>query len=236
LVGCGASQTPAPSAAPRQQAYTTKTPINMVGVIDKNIAPPSQITNIENNAVGLMDYVKKGDWNKAKEKLNKIKTEYNTLNPLLQVTDTSRTLVNNMNNSIGNLEKQIISKKSYDTMLEANKMTKLTADAKDMYKETFPTGVDKIGYYDRQIVLNAEKANWKEADINYRSLESLWVSIRYGLNKEYDTDRVKLTASIADLKKSISDKNTANVKIYAKKVEDNLAIIKSDLQKQLGTR
>lgn len=236
FMGCAASQTPAPSPAPKQQAYTIKTPKDMMRVVDKNVAPPVQLTNIQNNAAGLIDDVKIKDWKKVNDKLKKIKSEYTILNPMLQISAASKKLINDMSKTITSLEKQVNAKKTYESMLDANKITKYALDTQDIYKISLPTEIGKIGYHTRQIALDAEKVKWTDAKSNLGSIERLWVSLKPKLNSTYNADKTKLSSAINDLKRSITDKSSSKIRTNTKRLENNLTIIGSDFKKQLGIK
>lgn len=236
FIGCSARQAPVPSPVPRQQGYTTKVPGDMLKVIDKNIVPPKQLSDMGSNTLGLMNDAKAGDWNKAASKISLIRKDYNTLNPMLQVSATSKKLINDIGGTVGSLEKQVNAKNAYETRMEANKLTKYVLDAEDMYKATLPTDIGKIGYHTRQIVLEAEKGKWTEAKSNYDSAASLWTSLKAKLNTTYNSDITKLSSAMNALKKSIEDKSASTVNTDIKRLNDNLSIIKSDLQKQNGLK
>jgi len=226
-IGCVSKQAPAPT--PQQYVGT---PNNIVKNMAKTVMPPKQLAILKSNAEGIILEAEKPNWTKIKGNLNLIKTNYNEIKPLLATAMVPNSVASNLSIAIGNLEKQIGLKKAYETRLEANKITKYLPDIADMYKLTVPSDIDRLGYFGREIDLNIEKGDWKSAKANYDSAKNMWTILKSRLSTKYKNDAVKFTTELDNLGKAINDKNSGNVKSYAKRMVDVLTVLKTDFGKQ----
>jgi hypothetical protein len=220
--GCSASQSP--NTTP--QGYKM-TPNNMLKQVEKNVLPPKQLTALNLNALGIMNDVNKKDWTSAKSRMNQIRTDYNQLRPLMQASSVPSAKITSVRKAIDGLEKQIAAKNAYETKLGANKLTKVLPDVTDMYGTTVPSDLNRLGYLGREISLNVEKNDWKDAGINYKNAMTMWTSLTKKMGLNSNINSVNYSTSLGNMGKAITSKSAASVQMGTKGLSDALSSLES---------
>jgi hypothetical protein len=220
--GCSARQSPKTTP----QGYTI-TPNQMVKSVGNKVLPPKQLNVIHSNALGIMTDAEKKDWAAAQSKMSQIRTNYNQLRPLMQASSVPANRMNSLGKAISGLDKQITAKNAYETRVEANRLTKALPDITETYKTTVPANLGRLGYLSREISLNIEKNDWRNAGINYNSARTMWTGMNRQLGINANPGTANFSSSLQGLGKAIASKSAAGAKVGAKGLSDALTSLES---------
>jgi hypothetical protein len=130
-------------------------------------------------------------------------------------------LVNNFGDSLNDLSDTVNSKNKINIMIAANRIYSYIPDLYSLFQAKTSPQIKRIRYYSRNAVLNAETANWKQADSDINSLKSVWVLYKSSLSKEQQDSANKLDLSIYELEKVIKERNQTIVNIKGNIVLSN---------------
>lgn len=206
--------------------YTTG-PNAMVKNAGRNVMPPKQLNVIHSNALGLMTDAEKKDWAAAQSKMKVIRTNYDQLRPLMQASSVPTNRMNNLRNAISALEKQVSAKNSYATRVEANRVTRTLPDITDTYRATTPTNLSRLGYLGREMSLNVEKNDWRNAGINYNAAKTMWTSMGKQLGLTSNPGSTNLSSSLENVGRAIASKSATNAKAGIKGLSNALTSLES---------
>jgi multidrug efflux pump subunit AcrA (membrane-fusion protein) len=227
LAGCqvkqAASNTTKPPAT--TQITTPSTPQNTAEA-------PAQLNSIESNSEDIMDDIAKNDWTAAQNKVNEIKTNFNTLKPMLESTQISIDTINGMGKVVTALETAVKEKQSYEARLQANQITSYVPDVYDKYKVTIPTDVSRLDYLGREINLNVEKSDWTTASSNYDTANKLWNQLKPSLSTSYQKDIDTFQNNMDSLKSEIDQKNANGTIKQANALLENVDMLETDFTNQ----
>jgi hypothetical protein len=199
----------------------------------KVIPAPIQLNQMGLGAQNLINNVKSKNYTKAKEDLVKIKNASDIINPLLRVTPTiSITTIDGLNNTINMLEKELNSKKSYETRVQANLITKYVNDISDNYRNSSPINFQKMIYYAREIELNNEKDDFANAKTNYEQMNKLFTNTKSLLDSTYSNDILAFETMLDKLRKDIDIKNNQMILNDLNVIFDKVDVLMSDFSKQ----
>lgn len=183
---------------------------------------PAQIEKIKANAEAVMDDVYAGDWQKAQTKVNLIKADMNELIPLLQDALVPKELIYGITLAIKNLEQNVMQKKIYPSISQANRITQFIPDLLDYFKVIIPTDVNRLNYLGRQMIVNVENADWVEANNNYLRAEKVWARLKPQLGTRYRQDIDEFEAILTKLGESINVQSYQDTIENANKMLDKL--------------
>lgn len=180
---------------------------------------PSQLDILESNAENIIDDIYAGDWEEAKSKVNLIIKTMNELMPFLQEAYVPNQIISGMNSAISNLEENVMRKKTYPAISQANQITRFVADMLDYFEIRIPTDVKKLDYLARQIIINIESNDWNEAKNNYMIAKRYWERLRPELNTKYSTDIAEFDMMLTDLGDAI------NRRSYESTIENTIRML-----------
>jgi len=149
---------------------------------------PDQIGIIETNALNIIDDIIMADWQSANSRVNQIRTVMNDLVPILQAAQVPNDVTFGLNAAIRILEQNILQRRAFSAISQANHITQLIADALDFFNVIIPTDVMRLAFFARQIIVNVEQNDWAEAYQNYRRALTVWQRIRPELESAYVSD------------------------------------------------
>ncbi len=205
--------------------------LNPQKIAQKIVPTPSQLGHIRTNAEDIIADASKKDWNKVQSRLNTIKTNFDQLKPMMQLNNKSKKVLDEMGKAINNLDKQIMAKNEYQTMLDANALTKLVPDALDIFKPKTSTDLGRLSYYGREISLNADHNNWTSAKGNLTKVQKTWESMKSKVSGTNRSNTLNFSNAVNDLNRAITDKNSSAVKANVKKMLDEVKLMESNTRK-----
>lgn len=125
-------------------------------------------------------------------------------------------LVNDFDNSLNNLSNTVKTKNKVKIMMAANRVYAYIPELYSLFQAQSSPQIKRMEYYTRSVILNAETANWKQADSDLSSLKSVWLPYKNSLNKNQQESANKLDLSIAELEKVVKERNSSLVDIKGK--------------------
>lgn len=149
---------------------------------------PGQIGTIETNAINIIDDIVMGDWNKAFGRINEIRTAMNNLAPMLQDAQVPGSMIRQMNMAIRILEQNILQRRTFPAISQANQITFLIAEMLDYFNVIIPTDLRRLAYFARQMIVNVEQNDWAEARQNYQRATTVWERLKPELVRDYAKD------------------------------------------------
>jgi FOG: LysM repeat len=149
---------------------------------------PEQIATLESNALSIINDIFMADWQSAGNKVNLIRTAMNNMVPALQAAKVPNNIIFGLNAAIRTLEQNILQRRSYPSISQANRITQLIADVLDYFNVVIPPDVMRLAYFARQMIVNVEQNDWAEAYQNYQRAMTVWDRIRGNLSANYNKD------------------------------------------------
>lgn len=168
---------------------------------------PEQFDVLESNAVDIIDDIYLGDWAEAMSKVEVIKRTMNESMPYLQEAYVPNQVISSMNSAIRNLEQNVMRKKTYPAISQANQITRFLADMLDYFEIIIPPDIKRLSYLGRQMIINIESNDWNEANNNYMTARRYWDRLKPELDEKYNDDIVEFDMLLNDLGESIKNKN-----------------------------
>lgn len=157
-------------------------------IIPDFLPVPDQIDVLESNAVNIIEDIYMSDWQSAADRVNVIRTAMNNLVPALQEALIPDNIIFGLNAVIRTLEQNVMQRRIYPSISQANRITQILADILDYYNVIIPTDVLRLAYFARQMIVNVEQNDWAEAFQNYRRVLAVWERIRPELSINYIRD------------------------------------------------
>ncbi len=118
------------------------------------------------------------DWTGASSRVNEIRTVMNDLTPILQEAEVSNDTIFGLNATIRTLEQNVMQRRAYPAISQANRITQILADVLDYFNVIVPPDLLRLSYFARQMIVNVEQNDWEEAEQNYRRAMAVWQRIR----------------------------------------------------------
>ncbi|WP_324824057.1 LysM peptidoglycan-binding domain-containing protein [Sinanaerobacter sp. ZZT-01] len=168
---------------------------------------PEQFDTIEENAVGVIDDIYLGDWAKAIGKVEIIQKAMNDAMTYLQEAYVPNQLISSMNTAIRSLDQNVMQKRTYPAISQANQVTRFLADMLDYYEVIIPPDIKRLSYLGRQMIINIESNDWNEANNNYMTAKRYWERLKPELDEKYNDNIVEFDMLLNDLGESIKNKN-----------------------------
>lgn len=200
---------------------------------EKSINPSKQLDEIQTLSANIVFDVIKLDWNNAQERLKDIKQDMDAIRPSLTSASVPAELIDGINNTVNDLEKDIASKKVFETKSDANKITKFIPDIQDSCKIQTPTDMGRIAYFAREIHINVNHGDWTSAKSNFNSAKEVWARLKPNLSGKYKLNTEKLDSVILKTGKAVETKNSSSTVTDTNILLDNLNILKWDIYKQI---
>lgn len=191
---------------------------------------PDQIGIIEMNAVNIIDDIIMGDWLSAGDRVNQIRTVMNELVPKLQAAQVPNEVIFGLNTAIRSLEQNILQRRTFSAISQANRITQLIADALDYFNVIIPTDVMRLAFFARQMIVNVEQNDWAEAYQNYRRALTVWERVKPELEPAYGGDVSNFDRTFDALNKSIDRKDYSGAINNANRMLELLNMITADFE------
>jgi LysM repeat protein len=164
---------------------------------------PEQIAVVETEAMNVIEDIIMGDWDSAYDRINVIRTAMNNLTPILREAEVPNNVITGMTTAIRTLEQNILQRRTFSALSQANRITQLIADALDFFNVIIPTDLRRLAFFARQMIINVEQNDWNEALQNYRRAMTVWERIRPELEEAYGTDVMNFNQVMNDILASI---------------------------------
>lgn len=219
---------PAPINAPSNPTPSVTPPSKV-----KKAAPPKQIEAVESNSEDIVDDINNNDWINAQNRVDQIKLNISELIPMLVAASIPSNLIDGITAAVSNLEKEVKSKKNYESKVQANRITKYIPDISDYYIVVLPTDLGRLDYLGREIALNADVEDWASASSNYEKTKNIWGNLKTKLSPIYKNDADKYQNSIDNLNKYINQKDAVLTKKEANILLDLTDVLETDFTKQI---
>ncbi|WP_312649760.1 hypothetical protein [Aminipila sp.] len=185
---------------------------------------PSEIDVINSKAKAIIENIYAGDWESATDNLNLIKANMNELIPKLHEASVLDAIIVRMNLEIGYLDQNINKKNTEKAIDQANRITLYIADILDYFNVIVPTDVNRMGFFGREILIQAQNNQWDDANINYLQFQKIWEGLKPQLDPKFNEDINDFNETVNDLGESIKSKD------YQATVDDsNILLDKLDI-------
>lgn len=195
-------------------------------------AVPELIGVMLNDAIHIIEDIIMGDWQNANSRVNELRTLMNNLAPTLQEAKVPNNVVFGMNAAIRNLEQNIMQRRNFPAMSQANQITQLIADALDFFNVIIPPDVLRLSYFARQIILNVEQNDWPEAHQNYRRALTVWQRIRPELETDYVRDVSNFDQGLENINESINRRDYREAINSANRMLELINVIAADFEQK----
>jgi len=191
---------------------------------------PDQLGIMETSALNIIEDIIMGDWQGASGRVNTIRTTMNELVPVLQAAKVPNDVVFGLNAAIRTLEQNLLQRRTFPAISQANGITQLIADALDFFNVIIPTDVMRLAFFARQIILNVEQNDWAEAHQNYRRALAVWQRIRPELEAAYVRDVSDFDQAFTALNESTDRKNYQAAINNANRMLELMNVITADFE------
>lgn len=234
LTGCQANNRTPISPLADNTAVTTAQGTEAAAPISttQTATPPAQLDSIESDSEDIIDDVANNDWTAAQSKVSDIKTNFSELKSILLSVPVSKDIINGLSSAIDGLDTAVGAKKSYDSRVQANKISKYVPDIYDYYMVTIPTDVSRLDSLGREIILNVENSDWTSASGNYKTAASLWSGLKLKLNSAYNNDIDSFQSNMDALKSAVDKKDSAETTNQANMLLENVDTLETDFTSQ----
>lgn len=183
---------------------------------------PSEIDVIDSKAKAIIENIYAGDWESAADNLDLIKVNMNELIPKLHEASVLVGIIVRMNLEIGYLDQNINEKNAEKAIAQANRITLYIADILDYFNVIVPTDVNRLGFFGRQILIEAQNNQWDDVNINYLQFKKIWEGLKPQLDTKFNEDINDFNETFNALGESINKKD------YQATI-DNLSILLNKL-------
>lgn len=193
-------------------------------------AVPAQLSAIESNALNIIEDIIMGDWDTAFNRINTIRTDMSALIPMLQDAQVPGNLIREMNMAIRILEQNILQRRTFPAISQANQITYIIANMLDYFSVIIPTDVRRMAYFARQIIVNVEQNDWDEARRNYQRIVATWQKIRPDLVQDYAKDVADLDQVLNSLGTSMDRRDYQSAINNSVRILEILSSIAADFE------
>ncbi len=168
---------------------------------------PDQFDVLESNVVGIIDDIYLGDWASAASRVEVMQNAMSDAMPYLQEAYVPNQLISSMNSTIRSLNQNVMQKRTYPAISQANQITRFLADMMDYYQVVIPPDLKRLAYSGRQMIINIENNDWNEANNNYMTAKRYWERLKPELDEKYNDNIVEFDMILTDLGDSINKRN-----------------------------
>ncbi len=204
--------------------YITVGQIMTIPGVPISVAAPEQLESIESIAEDVMDDIDKQDWNNASDKVALIKSNFAELEPMIQAIPVN--LSYNLNNAILNLEEEVALQNTYESRVQANRITLYISYILDYYKTEIPANISRLKYSGREIILNVENNNWSSAADNMDFINVVWKNFKTKLPGGHDRDINEFSQIVDSLGQFIKNKDSVQTIITVNDMFDKIETLK----------
>lgn len=191
---------------------------------------PDQMGTLESNALSIIEDIIMGDWQSAIGRVNTIRTTMNGLVPILQAAQVPNDVVFGMNAAIRTLEQNLLQRRTFSAISQANHITQLIADALDFFNVIIPTDIMRLAFFARQIIVNVEQNDWAEAFQNYRRALAVWQRIKPELERGYAGDVSDFDQAFNAVNESMDRRNYQAAINNANRMLELINVITADFE------
>ena len=236
LTGCkkdtsSSSSSTSSSSTSSSSATNTSQTSSSSSSAAKTYAPPAQLDSVESNSEDIIDDIAKDDWTAAQSKASAIKASFDELKPILISAYISTDIIDGLDSAINALETAVTEKKSYDSRVQANQISKYVPDIADSYN-TIPTDISRLDYFGREIILNVEKSDWTSASSNCETAGGLWSGLKSELKSTYNNDIDSFQSNMDSLKSAIDKKDSVETSKQANALLEKVDVLETDFTSQ----
>lgn len=193
-------------------------------------AVPVQIADVEAGAMSIIEDVIMGNWDSAFDRINGIRTIMNNLIPVMREAEVPGIVISGMNSAVRSLEQNILQRRTFSALSQANRITQLIADALDFFSVLIPTDVRRLGFFARQMIINVEQNDWAEALQNYRRAVNVWDRISSELENAYGTDVMNFNQVLNDIQAAIDRRDYQAAINNAVRMLELIGVLASDFE------
>ena len=234
MIGCQAKRVALP-APTNSSTIAAVTPLPTSSPAAQKTIPPAQIDKIESASEDIIDDISNNDWEAAQSKVAEIKTNLSDLKPILVAASVPTEITDGISSAVNGLDAAVSSKKSYDSRLQANHISKYVPDIADYYISTLPTDIGRLDYLGREIALNAESSDWSAAGSNFNIASGLWTGLKSKMSSTYKNDIDGVQRNVDSLKAAIDKKNSDETTRQANALLENVDLLETDFTNQSKT-
>lgn len=193
-------------------------------------AVPVQMADVEAGAMSIIEDVIMGNWDSAFDRINGIRTIMNNLIPVMREAEVPGIVISGMNSAVRSLEQNILQRRTFSALSQANRITQLIADALDFFSVLIPTDVRRLGFFARQMIINVEQNDWAEALQNYRRAVNVWDRISPELENAYGTDVMNFNQVLNDILAAIDRRDYQAAINNAVRMLELIGVLASDFE------
>ncbi len=165
---------------------------------------PEEMMTVETSAMNIIEDIIMGNWEGAYDSVNVIRTAMNNLVPIMRDAEVPSDVISGMTTAVRTLEQNILQRRTFSALSQANRITQLVADALDFFDVIIPTDMRRLSFFGRQMIINIEQNDWNEALQNYRRAMRVWERISRELENTYGTDVANFNQGMDDALASIN--------------------------------
>nr|WP_315022534.1 hypothetical protein [uncultured Aminipila sp.] len=193
---------------------------------------PSEIDVIDSNAKAIIKNIYAGDWESATDNLDLIKANMNELIPKLNEASVLVGIIVRMNLEISYLDQTIKQKNTDLAISQANRITLYIADILDYFNVIVPSDVNRLGFFGREILINAQNNHWDDVNTDYLQFKKIWERLQPQLDTKFNEDISDFNEIFNDLGESIKSKDYQATIDNSKILLDKLDVYEDDFRQQ----
>lgn len=193
---------------------------------------PSEIDVINSNAKTIIDNVYAGNWEDAGNNLNIIKTNMNELIPKLNEASVLVGIIVRMNLEISYLDETIKKKNKDLAISQANRITLYIADILDYFDMIVPSDVNRLGFFGRRILIEAQNNHWDDVTTAYLQFQKIWEGLKPQIDIQFNEDINDFNETFNDLGESIKLNDDQATIDNAKILLDKLDVYEADFRRR----
>ncbi len=193
---------------------------------------PRQIMAIEANAEAIVDNIYIEEWGDAINNINTIRVNMNELMPVLQENSVPNELISNMNAAITRLNQDVMQQNTQQAITQANQIMMYVADMLDYFDVMVPTDLNRLNFFARQIIIEAENNNWDQVNANYLEANQVWERLKPELGEQYSNDVNEFDLALSNLAEPIDSRNYQMTVDNANILLDRLDFLSNDFAEQ----
>ena len=196
---------------------------------------PRQLDTLQSDLEDMIDDINNKNWQKATTKMDEITNTFYVLKPMIKAHMISNEIINNIDNGIAQLHKEITAKNAFQAKVQANLITGYIPDILDSYKVEIPTDVPRLEYLGRAIILDIENNDWDSANVNFQKAIKIWDVLQKKSTSTYSSLINYGNQIISLLQQAIGSKDAVNTISILKDVLDKVDALKADYLMQMNS-
>ncbi|MBE6033781.1 MAG: hypothetical protein E7222_03665 [Clostridiales bacterium] len=156
----------------------------------------------------------------------------NELMPVLQENSVPNELISNMNAAITRLNQAVMQQNTQQAITQANQIMMYVADMLDYFDVMVPTDLNRLNFFARQIIIEAENNNWDQVNANYLEANQVWERLKPELGEQYSNDVNEFDLALSNLAEPIDSRNYQMTVDNANILLDRLDFLSNDFAEQ----